>query len=249
MELLTDKVNLINTYVNKNLSSDLFFVKSGLAGDEIIPLSLGCTDLKSIVFEALTISRRASSCSKDSRGNYFETSSGRLRSALDLWRHIKTYYPEKTIYEVMEALYELEKKGRVNGHYCGTVRRRVFWPTSGGGVVIGKSFRDEFGLIFSDWENIISQNFHSEGWIVTSKKIPGGMLDSFKEIVTDVARVRIFKTKSGAIQFIGERKYYGEKPKNYWERQKYHLEVDETRYKISKITFDMENGVHKITIL
>ncbi len=85
----------------------------------------------------------------------------RWRSCIDIWRHIIYYFPNITIFEVMKSLYDI--RDECGGQYCGTVRRRTFkikiysgdrgWfnQTFDG---LYTDFRDEFGLLWEDWETI-----------------------------------------------------------------------------------------------
>jgi len=84
-----------------------------------------------------------------------ETYSGKLRSAIDIWRHIIDVRPETTIFEVMRAIYKLIQKNRLGGHYCSVVRRRVFWGIRLSNLnIYNEDVLDEFGLVFDDWKDI-----------------------------------------------------------------------------------------------
>ena len=83
-----------------------------------------------------------------------ETISGKWRSSLDIWRHVKHFRPEATIFEVMNSLYNIKES--LVGHYCPDIRRRVFKLnrftfTSG---LIDLDCPDEYGLYFEDWREI-----------------------------------------------------------------------------------------------
>lgn len=82
-----------------------------------------------------------------------ETGKGRYRSVLDIWRHLK-YYRDVSIFEVMNALYNMSTS--IRGWRCSTIRRRVFWIEEYGNA---KGFNhyeeiDELGLTLYEWENI-----------------------------------------------------------------------------------------------
>ena len=87
--------------------------------------------------------------------NVRETSSARYRSSLDIWRHVKYYQPEITIFEVMRTLYK--NREVLIGQYCNFVHRRVFmykinnnWYS----MLSDKYEQDEYGLTFYKWRNI-----------------------------------------------------------------------------------------------
>ena len=90
----------------------------------------------------------------ENKAGKIETSFNKNRSSLDIWRHVKYYLPEITIYDIMNELYKLN-----SFHFytllCPDIKRRVFhWSGEERGVIYNESFRDEFGLTFYEWENI-----------------------------------------------------------------------------------------------
>lgn len=78
----------------------------------------------------------------------------RWRSSLDIWRHVKFYKPDVTIFQVMNSLFSLQDK--LIGHYCEQIWRRVFRKKIGNSTSIlrGLRERDEYNLTFYEWENI-----------------------------------------------------------------------------------------------
>lgn len=95
--------------------------------------------------------------SVNSENNSIETCSERWRSSLDIWRHIKYYYPEITIFDVMTAIYDI--RGELGGQYCSFIKRRTFRikgeHTFGSRSWVNNQFGiDEYGLNWKDWEDI-----------------------------------------------------------------------------------------------
>lgn len=92
-------------------------------------------------------------CSFPAEKGRFETYGSARRSVLDIWRHIKYYRPEVTIFEVMSTIKNMNNE--IRGWYCMDVKRRVFWcwMGSGAGISNGDSI-DEFGLLLNEWDNI-----------------------------------------------------------------------------------------------
>jgi hypothetical protein len=87
---------------------------------------------------------------------HFETSSGRSRSSLDLWRHIVYFYPEVTIFEVMKSLVNLYESHKVGELFCSTVHRRVFYSTNSNYYSyygFGNT-KDEYKLTLKQWKDI-----------------------------------------------------------------------------------------------
>jgi len=79
----------------------------------------------------------------------------RNRSALDLWRHVIAVRPEVQLSEVMHELFNLPKKS-CGMLYCGTVKRRVFYPKFVDWFPehnYTSTMPDEFGLTFYQWES------------------------------------------------------------------------------------------------
>ena len=102
--------------------TNLYFVKKNEKGKyNSIEIKSGSID--SMVMSALELSNTNYSARKEGESLVLETTPGRSRSAYDLWRHIKTYKPSVSIYQVMEAIYSINKKLYVS--YCTTVMRTV----------------------------------------------------------------------------------------------------------------------------
>ena len=111
-------------------------------------------DLDALVIDILNSTHRHWSININ---NIHETSPGRRRSVLDIWRHALTYDPDITIYAVMRSLFSLGNKDLlIGGFYCGNIGRRVFRSRESYrfGNFWGERDQDEFGLSFSDWETI-----------------------------------------------------------------------------------------------
>lgn len=82
---------------------------------------------------------------------HIETSPGRLRSSLDLWRHYRSLDPTITIFQVMNALHDLWKEQSVYTHFCSTVNRRVFKRSSSSS---SGEYVDEYGLTLPEWKDL-----------------------------------------------------------------------------------------------
>lgn len=85
-------------------------------------LNAGSKTLKDLVYAILENCIHFGSYEPES--TRFETSYGRMRSSLDIWRHVIYYRPDVDIFSVMEVLYQL--RNDLYGHYCSTVHRTVF---------------------------------------------------------------------------------------------------------------------------
>lgn len=137
----------------KGSRSNLYFVTT--SGTVI---KIQKREVKDMVFEALQLSDSYWSA-RSNNGKLLETDPGRSRSALDLWRHIKTYRPKTSIYEVMEALYKLRKT--VWGHYCSTVTRSVFWIPNSIQLEFAHVTHNfntrEFEFRFNEWKSMVNK--------------------------------------------------------------------------------------------
>jgi len=107
--------------------------------------------LDELVLKCLELTNFNWSFSED---NGIETCSRKWRSVLDIWRHVKYYRPEVTIFEVMNSLYRNKKE--LIGQYCDQVHRRVFKlkKFNNNLTLNSQDNFDEFGLKFKDWESI-----------------------------------------------------------------------------------------------
>lgn len=88
------------------------------------------------------------------KGESFETYSGCLRSSIDIWRHIKKYNPNITIYEVMKCIHDYFDAMELYNHNCCTIERRVFRISDDNDYrpeMFDKNDADEFGLRFCEW--------------------------------------------------------------------------------------------------
>lgn len=93
------------------------------------------------------------------KNSAYQCHRGARRSATDLYRLILPINPDITLFQVMRTLHKIAKEGGCNELYCGTVLKRVFWLNQPkrmdyGEINSGDYRRDEYGLLFSDWENI-----------------------------------------------------------------------------------------------
>lgn len=114
-------------------------------------------DLDDLVYECFDLASMFASWNPSI--NNYETSSGRLRSSVDIWRHIRSVRPEVDIFSVMESIYRLREN--LYGHYCITVKRAVFRPVRGiddyRGTAASPSslICNEYGGIrFSTWKKL-----------------------------------------------------------------------------------------------
>jgi len=77
---------------------------------------------------------------------------GAYRSATDLFRLYKYYFPKEEIdiVDIMRALYNLDLLGCIGGQFCSTVRRQVFWDVMN---------NDDYGIIDDDYCNELAVPF------------------------------------------------------------------------------------------
>jgi hypothetical protein len=92
--------------------------------------------------------------SKNTVTKEVETSTGRHRSSLDIWRHVIFYKPEITLMEVMNILWNTREELRYQ--MCNMLKKRVFDLESERGVRLHQDSNnyDEYGLSFGDWGNL-----------------------------------------------------------------------------------------------
>jgi hypothetical protein len=156
MTSIRDKRQIIQNYVDKLEDvSPLLFVPLSSKGKKTVDIP-ECKDLEETIFQIINMSQSYYSYNPSAKA--FETSAGRLRSAIDIWRHAKSVKPDISIFTVMEVIYSI--RGRLYGHYCCTVHRTVFKPSFGynGDVTDDRTlFCGEFDdILFSEWSKLHS---------------------------------------------------------------------------------------------
>jgi hypothetical protein len=81
-----------------------------------------------------------------------ETSPNKHRSVLDIWRHFKFYKENATLLDVMALTFKSRTKIRYQ--ICSKLGKRVFDMDRANPYHHDADNRDEFGLIFSEWNDI-----------------------------------------------------------------------------------------------
>jgi hypothetical protein len=120
---------------------------------EVSDLSIKELGLKQVIINILNYTIDYSS---GTNGN-IETCPNSLRSALDIWRHIKKYNSVVSIYQVMKCIANNAEEMNLYSHFCCTIERRVFriaddddYPQE-----INDDYdEDEFGLKFYEWSEL-----------------------------------------------------------------------------------------------
>lgn len=82
-----------------------------------------------------------------------QTEHGKRRSLGDIFRICRYYYPQITLEEVFDALYERIRDKKANTSYCNQTHRRMYYNTEVdyGGNIYNKDTTDEFGMIWKDY--------------------------------------------------------------------------------------------------
>ena len=153
--VLTNEQKVMN-YINSNPNDVLVFGGNPLTFS-IEPELPKLDNVYDLVHEVIA---RANEFNSTNGSGFIETSSGRRRSSIDIWRHIKGVLPEVTIFDVMRALYQYCIVDLKCGFFfCGGVRRNVFknygrYSKEAGNLNTEKSRLDEYGIHIGDWEKI-----------------------------------------------------------------------------------------------
>lgn len=147
-KLVANRRQKILNYISRYDQSPLIFRSyySDSVPEQEVPAGLSIRDA---VKEALMLSRNFGSYNPSI--NRMETTPGRMRSSLDIWRHLKSYYPDIDIFSVMEAIYQLRRN--LYGHYCITVKRAVFkWAND---LADMQSFYcNDYHMTFNGWKKL-----------------------------------------------------------------------------------------------
>jgi len=141
-------------YVDKNNNGPLHFMSvRNSTADKAVKMDLPkVRTTEKYIVEVMKLARKNNSVFNESKT--IETYYGRMRSAIDIWRHIKDIKPKETIFKVMRTMYKMAQEQKIGGQYCGGVRRRVFLSADLYKTVYNTTQLDEFGLYFAYWENI-----------------------------------------------------------------------------------------------
>ena len=125
--------------------------------DDISPLKFGTHavfnldehPIEDLIVYVLNFMHRYNSISSST--GEIETYRNHDRSIIDIWRHLKFYLPELSIFDVMKNIHKV--KGLV-GHYCPTVGRQVFNLKSIRKMYDFYNGSNEFDVPFSEWKEL-----------------------------------------------------------------------------------------------
>ena len=109
-------------------------------------------DLADDILKTITLMQEFCSMRKDGDEYIFETSASRRRSALDIWRHLKSPMPELSFIAVMNTLYDLCVEEELVTSYCSMIHRRTFRIDEfKRESIYDAEHSDEFGFTFDVW--------------------------------------------------------------------------------------------------
>lgn len=91
-----------------------------------------------------------------------QTPKNKRRSLGDIYMIMKYYYPDITIYDVIQLLYVTLHKGELSdgfrSSHCRMIKKRVwYYDTNQGASIYGKSEKDEHGKIWRNYINALSR--------------------------------------------------------------------------------------------
>lgn len=146
----------VTQYFEENPTSTLDYYTDEYESDDCVPYEVAEPDIEemkngSIEDAVYIVLQLCINCTSFFNGNY-DCHAEANRSSGDIWRHLKKYRPDVTIFEVMRALYELSANEIIGCDYCDGIRKRVFWGY--GSSTYGFTIIDEYGLEFDEWTNI-----------------------------------------------------------------------------------------------
>lgn len=149
----------VNDFIGDEETSVLYFMK-----DDKTFVDIPFHELQDLVLNVIFTASHMESYQMEEGRPVYQCRPGANRSALDIWRHCKYYLPDTTIFDVMRVLYRVTAgtdpvDRDLTTFICGDIDRRVFQicrdqSRNAGTQRFGMSERDEFGLLFSEWESI-----------------------------------------------------------------------------------------------
>lgn len=148
------RIDKIVAYNSKHNLTPLYFTRLG--GTAIVPMDEsrlrfnqdGSPNRKRLILEILRMT--SNYCSHN--GTTVETTPGRNRSSLDIWRHARYVYPDIDLFAIMEAIHKLCAYSLIYGQYCHQVKRAVFYISDSHTYM---SFHcGEYKMSFNTWKNL-----------------------------------------------------------------------------------------------
>lgn len=107
--------------------------------DEFDPSKFSVVD---VIIRVLELTRDHTSLIAENGA--FQCRADASRSVLDIWRHIRYYYPTISLFEVMRNMHKVKGLG---GLFCTTVMRQVFNFYEG----FYTDAKTEFDIMFDEW--------------------------------------------------------------------------------------------------
>lgn len=161
MNTASERRELVSRFlVGKNLNPLIFVDHHGESAKLGIKKRIRENETSDAELIKIILMHKEDYFSKDRETGTVETSPGKHRSVLDIWRHV-IFYRKLSIFDVMSILYSIREDLRIQ--YCRVIHRRVFdsrRDSSGflrSDLQMDFSYLDEFGLDFMSWENINSE--------------------------------------------------------------------------------------------
>jgi hypothetical protein len=109
-------------------------------------------NLDNSILECLNIMRY---CESYDENAHYECREGANRSVIDVWRHLKYFNPDLTIFEVMNTVYKLiYYDNLINTFICGDIYRRVLIAGENEFYAHDYDIYDVFHLFLDEWKNI-----------------------------------------------------------------------------------------------
>jgi len=154
---IKEKRKKIQTYIDTQCSDILLFKRHFLGGGRRVSipkvnnLPNGKPDIDNLVRNIFSHAEEYYSYNPVTKE--CETSYGRSRSSIDVWRHAKSVLPDIDIFTIMESIYNIREG--LDGDYCRDVMRSVFDLLTNEDWEGVFEFRcEEYGINFSDWEKL-----------------------------------------------------------------------------------------------
>lgn len=147
------KLNIID-FIDHHLNDPLQFSETyyddrgKLIINKDTKVSLISTEIDDIIKEILRYTTAYASLNMIGK---IETHRARKRSSIDIWRHTKFYFPDISIFDIMNGIWEIRDSLQTN--FCSTVQKRVF-RLAETPIDYSENTRDEYRLLFKDWEGI-----------------------------------------------------------------------------------------------
>jgi len=163
----------VKKYLENMNQEPLYFFSRHSTGPRVIERNFKGQSLESVVLEVIGLTQVFPSRYKNKD---LVCGAGAWRSSGDIWKHVKVWRPRTSLMRVMRIIFEEQE--HLRGQYCPGIKKRTFKLKINSNYMGNdyhmhrKSFEDEYGLTWWDWENIgLKKSAKKDEKVLPAKKL------------------------------------------------------------------------------